>query len=536
MQSKMRDFGTGLKSIGSTGLKLSGSMAALLAIPIRLAANMEKTRAEFTALIGDAKTANKVISELEGFALVTPLAVSDLADATRTLLNFGVAVEDVVPTIKRLGEISGGDSERMSRLAYAFGQVTAAGRLMGTEVRQFIEAGFNPLQEISRTTGESMESLRQRLEAGQISVDEVARAFQTATGVGGRFNGLLAKIGGTAIGKFNELKETIILAIRPIGDALLPMLNDFMTAVRAMVPAIASWIKKNEAAVRMFAKMAVVIGIASTAAIAIGGALTLLFASPMLVGMAATAAAITAIATALMEVEGAAGRALRALARLGGADPKMIESFDKLNKWLNFGKSPSPSGGAAGGPASGAAPFAAPKEPRSLVQVGRDAIDRAMVSAKAMAMRAQFEAIPVNDMIERAKLAFERMREIGDEGQRLDDEIARTRIEGMQDGLAKEKALLDLEKQIRLRELQEAGLLTPEMRAKLDALFGAQNANAIREAGKAESNMAQQGLFDTRFAAQIFGGSTVEENIAKIARNTDPRNQRQREAGGVAMV
>ncbi len=129
--------------------------------------------------------------------------------------------------MKQLGDASGGNAERFKALSLVFGQVSANGRLMGGDVLQMVNAGFNPLTEIAKLTGESMVDLRKRMEAGGISIAEVERAFASATGPGGRFFGLMEKQSATLLGRFSTLKDNIAIAIRPIGEALLPVVGRY---------------------------------------------------------------------------------------------------------------------------------------------------------------------------------------------------------------------------------------------------------------------------------------------------------------------
>ena len=68
-----------------------------------------------------------------------------------------------------IGDISGGNQERFDRLVYVFSQMSVAGRLMGQDLKQMVEAGFNPLKIMSDETGLSIEALRDKMEAGEIS-------------------------------------------------------------------------------------------------------------------------------------------------------------------------------------------------------------------------------------------------------------------------------------------------------------------------------------------------------------------------------
>jgi tape measure domain-containing protein len=79
--------------------------------------------------------------------------------------------------LKNIGTIAGGDAERMRLLVKAFGDVTAAGKLQGQELRQFTNQGWNPLRKMVEMTGESYDDLRAKMEDGMISADMVSRAM-----------------------------------------------------------------------------------------------------------------------------------------------------------------------------------------------------------------------------------------------------------------------------------------------------------------------------------------------------------------------
>ena len=66
---------------------------------------------------------------------------------------------------------------------------------MGQELRQLVEAGFNPLSIISKQTGLDMMELRIRMAEGRISAEDIRKALTTATSEGGRFADALKRIG-----------------------------------------------------------------------------------------------------------------------------------------------------------------------------------------------------------------------------------------------------------------------------------------------------------------------------------------------------
>lgn len=97
--------------------------------------------------------------------------------------------------------------------------------------------GFNPLQEISKTTGESMSSLYDRISKGTISVDEIKESMKRATSEGGQFYQSMEKQSKTLNGQLSTLKdnfnELLGNALQPISDALrdyiIPEINDLLT-------------------------------------------------------------------------------------------------------------------------------------------------------------------------------------------------------------------------------------------------------------------------------------------------------------------
>lgn len=109
----------------------------------------------FRVLLGSKEKATAMFSELKNFASTTPLMLKDIAGGAQTMLGFNIEAEKVVPTLKAIGDISMGDSQKFNSLTLAFSQMSATGKLMGQDLLQMINAGFNPLTEISRKTGKA---------------------------------------------------------------------------------------------------------------------------------------------------------------------------------------------------------------------------------------------------------------------------------------------------------------------------------------------------------------------------------------------
>jgi tape measure domain-containing protein len=225
----------------ATGVGLAvGTIATAVGVAgITFNSQMEQYKAGFTTILGSADKANQMVSNLQAMASKTPFELTDLAKATQTLLSFGVTAEEIMPTVQAIGDVSMGNKEKFQGLSMAFGQVQASGKLMGQDLNQMIQNGFNPLQEISRTTGVSMSDLKDQMSDGAISAEMVAKAFQSATAEGGRFKGAMEEQSKTLAGQWSTLKDNFNelsgKILKPLSDfltnTLLPKVNEIVSAL-----------------------------------------------------------------------------------------------------------------------------------------------------------------------------------------------------------------------------------------------------------------------------------------------------------------
>jgi tape measure domain-containing protein len=239
------------KGKASSGFGGMGGLGGLLAgfglfqagkATIGQAATLEQQRISFGVMTGSQGTGDKLLGSLRNYANVTPYISSDVIKASQTLLQFGVDTDKIMPSIKTLGDVASGDADRLQSLSLAFAQTTSAGKLMGQDLLQYVNAGFNPLKEISKMTGISMANLRGQMEKGAISADMVAAAFQHATGPGGQFYQMTEKQSLTMAGRWSTLMDAAKLRLLAIGEALTPVVNsiiDLGAAITSNGPVLA---------------------------------------------------------------------------------------------------------------------------------------------------------------------------------------------------------------------------------------------------------------------------------------------------------
>jgi tape measure domain-containing protein len=160
---------------------------------VKMRGEIEALEISFETLIGNKDKAKEFFGEIKDFAVNTPLQMNTLAKGAQTMLGFNIELEKVMPLLRQIGDISMGDAQKFDSLVLAFSQMSSTGKLMGQDLLQMINAGFNPLVEMSKITGKSLSELEEDMSAGAISADMVAEAFAHAAGKGGIFNGMLEK-------------------------------------------------------------------------------------------------------------------------------------------------------------------------------------------------------------------------------------------------------------------------------------------------------------------------------------------------------
>ena len=222
-----KSFGTQLSNLASKATALATTLGLVKAATagITYNATMEQYQTSFEVMTGSAEEAANTVERLQKIAAETPFEMPDLAETTQLLMNYGFTADEAINRMQMLGDISQGSADKMNRIATAYGQMSSAGKVSLEDIKQMIEAGFNPLQEISETTGESMSSLYDRISKGTISIDEITASMQRSTSEGGKYFQSMEKQSQTLNGQLSTLQDNVNSLL---GDAMKPF-TDFMT-------------------------------------------------------------------------------------------------------------------------------------------------------------------------------------------------------------------------------------------------------------------------------------------------------------------
>ena len=271
-----------LKSVVKSGLDYNRSMESYLT--------------NFKVMLGDEQLAAEKLEEIRRMAASTPFSLSDLTEGTQTLLQFGVAADDTTGVLKRLGDISLGNADKLQTLVRAYGKMSSAQKVTLENVNMMIDAGFNPLNQICDATGESMSALYKRISDGKVSFNELEAAVAAATSEGGQFYNGMLEASQTFNGRLSTLKDNVAALTGELTSGLFSALGDIIVKANELVVSITEDDSK-------MAALKETIGVLTAAVVAVTAAVLSYKAT-----VAATTA-ITALCTAATTAKAAADKA-----------------------------------------------------------------------------------------------------------------------------------------------------------------------------------------------------------------------------------
>lgn len=205
---------------------------------LKQSATKENQNIAFKVLTGSEVSGKNLYSNIVKMADATPYESTDLSRSAKTQLGYGVNKKDIMRNLNMFGDIAAGQDDPVQSLqsiSLAFGQIYAKGHLAGQEVLQLVNAGFNPLKEISIMTGKSMNDLEKQMEKGGITVKMVQDAFAHATDAGGKFHGMMEEQSHTMGGMWSTFMDLVHSKLRALGDFLAPAAKAMMTFFSAVM-------------------------------------------------------------------------------------------------------------------------------------------------------------------------------------------------------------------------------------------------------------------------------------------------------------
>lgn len=189
------------------------------------ATDLELFETQFKTILGSSKAAEDQLRSLQEFAATTPFQLPGLTESTRQLLSFGVAQEEIIPTLRQLGDLAAGTGSAIQDLTIPFGRLVSTQKLTLVELDKFADRGINLYGKLAEQTGISLKNIRDEISKGRVPFEEFTQALQDLTSEGGTFFGATEAQSKTLGGLFSTLSDNIFNLQATIGQVFGPFLK-----------------------------------------------------------------------------------------------------------------------------------------------------------------------------------------------------------------------------------------------------------------------------------------------------------------------
>ena len=203
----------------------------------KLAADAESLATQFRVLLGSGTAAAHMIQQINQFAAETPFEQQELGDAAKQLLAYGTSADQVLPTLRRLGDIAALSGARLAELVPIYGKVQAQGRLTAETLESWQARGIPITRELARALGVAESQVRDLVSEGKVGFAEVQAAIVALTSAGGQYANGMAQLAQTTGGLWSTVTGNLKTLLANFGQGLIEAFR-----LREVLAGLGSWL------------------------------------------------------------------------------------------------------------------------------------------------------------------------------------------------------------------------------------------------------------------------------------------------------
>lgn len=183
----------------------------------RVRGEYQQLEIAFETMLGSKSQADALMAQLIDTAATTPFEMKEIAEASKMLLAYGMAADEVNGTLIRLGDIAAGLSIPIKDLAFLYGTTMVQGRLYTQDLNQFLGRGIPLADELAKQFGKNKSEVKKLVEEGKIGFPEVQKAIEALTNEGSKFGGLMEAQSKTIKGQKSNIEDAWEQMMNEIG-------------------------------------------------------------------------------------------------------------------------------------------------------------------------------------------------------------------------------------------------------------------------------------------------------------------------------
>lgn len=208
------------RAFNKVGMLVGGYFSATFGAKIvsdiaRVRGEFQQLEIAFETILKNKEKSDQLMREITDFAAKTPFDLKQVASGAKQLLAYGEASEEVIGTMRKLGDIASGLSIPFGDLVYLYGTSRTQGKLMTKDLMQFAGRGIPIIDELSKVLQVSKSRVLEMASESKIGFEHLETVIKNLTSSTGMFGGMMEKQAKSLPGLISNL-----------GDAWDRMLND----------------------------------------------------------------------------------------------------------------------------------------------------------------------------------------------------------------------------------------------------------------------------------------------------------------------
>ena len=162
----------------------------------------------------------------------SPLTAEPLVNSANILLSYGVQKDDIMDTLKRLGDLSKGKDDVLESLVMGYSRIIAEDRVTREHLDRFIFKGQVPIYDaLAKSMNIDKKQLAKEMEAGNVKADNLIAAVHLLTDQGGQFYDAMNKLNDTLEGQTQQFLEKLDRVFGVFGGVFAPFFKESLKNV-----------------------------------------------------------------------------------------------------------------------------------------------------------------------------------------------------------------------------------------------------------------------------------------------------------------
>lgn len=186
---------------------------------IQVRGEFQQLEIAMESIIGNKARADQLMSDVVEMAAKTPFSLAEVGQGAKQLLAVQEPVDEVMNSLRQLGDISAGLSVPLSQLIKAYGDVRAKGRLMGQEMLQFMNAGVPIVAELAKHMDVAESEVSDLVAKGKVGFSDLKAVISNLSDEGGMFYNLMEKQSASLTGRLSNLGDSWDQMLNKVGES-----------------------------------------------------------------------------------------------------------------------------------------------------------------------------------------------------------------------------------------------------------------------------------------------------------------------------